>query len=150
MRSIFVCILSICYSYSIYGQEPPKYKLNDIMNPKLQDAIGVDLLSEEQKDYLLFFCDSMFKKGYYKGYAEAAKTSQSPDVIETRINGEFTGWEGETVVKLINGEIWLQQDYQIDYKYLFSPEILIYKSSSGVFKMKIEGVEKSVIVKRLK
>lgn len=34
------------------------------------------------------------------------ETINSDDVIESRIDGTFEGWDGDTVFKLINGQIW--------------------------------------------
>ena len=73
----------------------------------------------------------------------------TPSVIESKIDGDFEGWEGETIVKLENGQIWQQSEYHYHYHYAFMPEVLIFKSGSG-YKMWVEGIEKAVRVKRLK
>ena len=66
--------------------------------------------------------------------------------IESRIDGEFEGWEGETIGKLMNGQIWLQTEYH--YHYAYMPEVLIYSSGSG-YKMKVDGVNRAVGVRRI-
>lgn len=71
------------------------------------------------------------------------------NIIESSIDGEFNGWEGETVVKLINGQIWQQSSYHYEYNYEYMPDVLIYKSGIG-YKMKVEGSDEDVEVKRLK
>jgi hypothetical protein len=68
--------------------------------------------------------------------------------IESRIDGEFEGWEGETTVKLMNGQIWLQTEYHYHYHYAYMPEVLIYSSGSG-YKMKVDGVKRAVGVRRI-
>mgnify|MGYP001287666710 CR=1 FL=1 len=73
----------------------------------------------------------------------------SPSVIESQIDGDFEGWEGETIVKLVNGQIWQQSEYYYHYHYAFMPKVFIFKSGVG-YKMKVEGIEKAVGVKRLK
>ncbi len=70
-------------------------------------------------------------------------------VIETRTMGAFNGWEGETIVRLANGQIWQQTEFYYQYHYAFRPEVLIYKSG-GSFKMKVDSVSKAVRVRRLK
>lgn len=47
------------------------------------------------------------------------------NVIESRINGEFKGWSGNTKVELANGQVWEQVAYKYEYKYSYSPEVLI-------------------------
>ena len=71
-----------------------------------------------------------------------------PEIIESQIDGEFEGWEGETIVKLTNGEIWQQSEYFYNYHYAFMPKVLIFLSNGG-YKMKVDGVEKSVGVSKL-
>jgi hypothetical protein len=73
----------------------------------------------------------------------------TPSVIEARVEGNFEGWSGETIVKLMNGQIWQQTEYYYEYHYAFMPDVVIYKSGSG-YKMSIKGVGKAVGVKRLR
>ncbi len=77
------------------------------------------------------------------------KTYSDKEAMFTRIDGEFTGWDGETIFKLINGQIWEQASYSYIYKYKYGPKVLIYPYK-GRFKMKVEGVEKTIYVNRLK
>ena len=69
--------------------------------------------------------------------------------IASQINGTFNGWSGETVVKLVNGQIWQQSEYHYTYHYAFMPNVFIYRSGGG-HKMKVDGVEKPVAVTQLK
>ncbi|CAA9293331.1 MAG: hypothetical protein AVDCRST_MAG77-4951 [uncultured Chloroflexi bacterium] len=69
-------------------------------------------------------------------------------VIETRMAGEFNGWEGETVFVLDNGQVWQQASYAYHYRYAYRPKVLIYPSG-GVWRMQVEGVSSSIAVQRL-
>lgn len=80
------------------------------------------------------------------------QTGSSPATqaaIESRIDGEFNGWEGETIFKLVNGQIWQQSTYAYKYVYKYGPKVLIYKSGAG-YKMQVEGVDGTISVTRLK
>ncbi|MCY4362883.1 MAG: hypothetical protein OXE42_11980 [Gammaproteobacteria bacterium] len=70
-------------------------------------------------------------------------------VIESQIDGEFSGWEGETIFKLINGQIWQQSSYSYTYHYAYMPEVIIYPSG-GSCKLKVEDVDEAIFVYRLK
>lgn len=110
-------------------------------------ACGLDKLSEEELSRL----DSWLQS-YTARVAEVftkSTLSYTPDVIESRIEGDFEGWEGETIFKLDNGQIWQQSSYAYTYHYAYRPEVLIYKTSGG-YKMKVEGVDDTVYVRRLK
>ena len=78
-----------------------------------------------------------------------APVAATPKVIESRINGDFDDWEGGTVVKLINGQIWEQTEYHYEYHYAYMPSVLIYNSGGG-YKMQVDGVDEALGVRRLK
>ena len=82
-----------------------------------------------------------------KGQADVSSSEEKPDstasTIESQIDGEFEGWEGETIVKLTNGQIWQQTEYHYRYHYAYMPKVLIYRSGSG-YKMKVDGIERAV------
>jgi hypothetical protein len=71
------------------------------------------------------------------------------DVFESKIDGEFEGWDGETIVKLMNGQIWQQIEYYYTYSYSFMPNVLVYKTGRN-YKMKVDGIDKIIEVIRLK
>ncbi|MCD6301196.1 MAG: hypothetical protein J7L82_03900, partial [Staphylothermus sp.] len=70
------------------------------------------------------------------------------NVIESNVNGSFNGWEGNTIVELINGEKWKQSTYKYSYSYAYSPDVIIYQSNYG-FKMKVDGNDEIVDVERV-
>ena len=72
------------------------------------------------------------------------------EVIETTINGEFHGWDGETVFRLSNGQIWQQVEYDYEYTYDYMPDVLIYKSNSGSWKMQVKDIDHAIEVRRIK
>lgn len=74
--------------------------------------------------------------------------SQGNEVIESQIDGDFEGFEGETIIKLMNGQVWQQSEYYYHYYYHFMPKVIIYKSGSS-YKIKVEGIDKSVGVVKL-
>ena len=51
--------------------------------------------------------------------------------------------------KLTNGQIWQQVEYDYEYEYAFQPEVTIYKTAGG-YKMKVEGMDDTIYVRRLK
>ncbi len=69
-------------------------------------------------------------------------------VIRSQIEGEFSGWEGETIFKLTNGQIWQQSSYAYTYHYAYRPEVLIYTFSGGC-QLKVDGVDDTISVKRI-
>jgi hypothetical protein len=76
------------------------------------------------------------------------RSSCSP-AIESTISGEIEGWDGNTVFKLDNGQIWQQTEYDYTYFYAYRPEVTIYQTSAGC-RMKVEDETDTVLVKRIK
>jgi len=66
-------------------------------------------------------------------------------VVESKIDGEFNGWEGETVYKLENGQVWQQSKYKYKYKYKYRPDVLIFKDGTR-WKIQVEGLDEIVEV----
>jgi hypothetical protein len=69
--------------------------------------------------------------------------------VESRVDGEFEGWTGRTVVQLENGQIWKQRSSTEHYSYRVAPGVLVYRSPSGC-EMRVDGVEGEVLVERLR
>ena len=83
-----------------------------------------------------------------------APTSTAPSpgtqpVIESTIDGKFEGWNGDTIFKLLNGQIWQQTEYNYHYHYAYMPKVIIVQTGTG-YKMQVDGVTKAIRVKRLK
>lgn len=80
--------------------------------------------------------------GSYKMHVDGT-SGQDADVVqisvmESRIDGEFKGWEGETIYPLTNGQIWQQNRYHYHYHYAYNPIVWIYRSGGG-YKMHVVG-----------
>lgn len=81
------------------------------------------------------------------GYNQPINHGQS--IIESHIDGDFEGWEGETIFKLSNGQIWQQDSYSYTYHYAYRPEVLIFQKG-GAYHMSVKGVSNTIKVRRLK
>jgi hypothetical protein len=155
---IIVCALAL--TVSAEAQTAPPVTLDRLVSMDRQKALGLDKLSPEQRAGVV----RLLLEAYEQGLQEVQKpgasipprapqvppaVARSPSVIETQIDGDFEGWEGETIVKLMNGQIWQQTEYHYTYHYAFMPRVLIYRSGGG-WKMKVDGVDKAVGVGQLK
>ena len=99
-------------------------------------------------DVIIFRSGSDYKL-IIEDFDEPLICKRVKNVIETQIDGEFEGWEGETIFKMMNGQIWQQSSYAYLYHYAYSPQVIIYKSSSG-YVMKVDGVKETINVVKLK
>lgn len=69
--------------------------------------------------------------------------------IESQVDGNFEGWDGKTIVKLTNGQVWQQSEFHFHYHYAFMPKVIILKTASG-HKMFVDGISKAIGVTQLK
>ena len=70
--------------------------------------------------------------------------------IDSQIDGDFNGWEGETIYRLQNGQVWRQSSYHYHYHYAFSPHVLIFDSGAGCAMVVRDDDDDPVHVERLK
>jgi len=127
--------------------KPKVFHLRQLITVSEFKDCGLDKLTEEE----LAAFDSWLQN-YTMPVVDVVNKSTSPatpDVIESHIKGDFEGWEGETIFKLDNGQIWQQSSYDYTYHYAYHPEVVIYKTSGG-YKMKVDGVDDAIYVRRLK
>jgi hypothetical protein len=64
--------------------------------------------------------------------------------MRSRVDGEWSGWAGDTTVKLENGTVWQQDQYYYRYKYKYRPRVAVDGN-----KMIVEGIDKAVRVRRI-
>ncbi|MGA9853921.1 MAG: hypothetical protein WBR29_01420 [Gammaproteobacteria bacterium] len=78
------------------------------------------------------------------------ESPQEPNRIESRIAGLFTGWTGDTVFKLENGQVWKQAatGYYTNVE-LDHPQVVIKKLSFG-YLLTLPGHGQTVFVRRIK
>ena len=72
-----------------------------------------------------------------------------PDEIQSRLVGEFVGWRGNTTFTLENGQVWRQAE---EGRLVFrsdAPLITIRRGAFGTYRLTVEGVNRSVRVRRL-
>jgi len=71
------------------------------------------------------------------------------ETIESRIDGDFEGWEGGTTFKLTNGQLWRQVGYEYTFSYNFNPRVTIASTQDG-YQMQVEGMNKKISVVPIK
>ncbi len=69
--------------------------------------------------------------------------------IESRIDGRFEGWSGETIFRLENGQIWQQASYASMQSSKYKPKVLIVRTAAG-YEMQVEGLTPRVRVQILR
>ena len=83
-----------------------------------------------------------------RGLSEDEGNDDAP--IRSRILGKFDGWDGQTVFKLENGMIWVQDDRDKFYiKDLENPVAVIESGMFDSWHLHVEGYKSKCKVKRI-
>jgi hypothetical protein len=129
------------------GQETT---LEQILSKEEQASLGLSSMPQEKRAALTKVLTRIFRQGVAFGEAKGATGGGGGgSATETQVDGEFNGWEGETIIKLLNGQIWQQTEYHYEYHYAYMPKVLLY-STGAVFKMKVKGTSQAIGVQRLR
>lgn len=116
--------------YEIIGKK--KYA-NKVANPE------VKVYKEKKRKYQLLI----------QGIEEPIQAVKAQDVVESSIDGDFRGWDGSSSFKLLNGDVWIQDEIKtMFHQAIFRPAVYIFQSDDGTYKMKVAGVDEMVQVKK--
>jgi hypothetical protein len=147
--------LALCAGFlSAQGPGTLQLKIERVMTPREMNEAGISTLSGQQRQaldaWLNRYTQSVLRAALAANNPpEATVTSKCSPAIETTISGDFQGWEGETVFKLDNGQIWEQAEFAYTYSYSYRPEVTIYHTNSGC-RLKVEGENETILVKGIK
>jgi len=64
--------------------------------------------------------------------------------MQAYVTSSWSGWSGDTIVKLSDGSVWEQAEYYYEYRYSYRPAATV---ANG--KMEVEGMNRAVGVRRL-
>jgi hypothetical protein len=119
--------------------------MDHVMTSEEAKASGISSLSPAQRLEL----DHWLNRHTLRLISEKKSGSCSP-AIETQIEGDFQGCNGDTIYKLRNGQIWQQASYHHHYHYAYAPDVTIYSSSDGCSMRVADDDDKPISVRRLK
>lgn len=81
---------------------------------------------------------------------ELEQAKEGPQTMTSNFAGTFTGWAGDTVFQLENGQVWKQvESGRLSFR-AERPVITIRRGWFGAFYLKVEGANKQIRVKRIK
>lgn len=123
--------------------------VQELMTPEEFQASGLAKLSPSELDalnaWLLRYTAHeapIVRKTSPEVKREAVDTP-SP-TIHSQIDGAFTGWNGKTLFRLKNGQVWKQRLSGTYRTKLTDPEVEIYQKYFGLYWMKIVETGRSV------
>ena len=152
-RTVFlVAVLGFSFAPGASAQGSAEQNLGDCQRLGSQDSLcKPQLLTPPQRASLPVVAgETLDEQQMTTGrLSQGSQPQSTPALIGSRIDGEFTGWEGGTIFTLQNGQMWQQSSYAYACAYAYSPAVLIY-GSGPVYKMRVEGLDSDIAVTRLK
>jgi len=81
---------------------------------------------------------------------EQVRKKEQTDAIESTVVGDFEGWEGNTTIKLANGQVWRIADGSSAFLgKLSNPAVRIERGAFGAIYLQVVGQNKTARVRRV-
>lgn len=151
MRYSLIILLALAFTSATAGADDFP-GIEKLMSPEEFSAAGLDKLSAEERQALdswLIKFTATEAPGLLQTNENVQKV-QDAHVIEARVKQPFTGWDGNTVFYLDNGQVWRQRlAGRVVYKGEDSA-VEIKKNFLGFYKLHHLASGRSVGVTRIK
>jgi hypothetical protein len=149
-RLASVALFLIMAALPLLADRPsqPGPRVQELIPPATFRKAGLDRLSPGELQELNAWLAEYTRLVMGLASPSAVTDTRKGEIIESHINGSFTGWSGETVFKLDNGQFWQQASYAYMYHYAYHPSVSIYPKDTG-YQMKVEDVDETLPVRRL-
>ena len=146
-KAVFAAVLVTGLATSSAMAEDKFPGVKALMNDAEFTETGLEKLSPEELKAL----DAWLVR-YTAGDAEVlqasneeVKKAQKEHEVLARITGDFKGWQGKTIFRLDNGQVWVQRlDGRYAYKGSPNPEVRIKRNWAGFYRMTIVETGKSI------
>ncbi|HET9033906.1 MAG TPA: hypothetical protein VFN25_13510 [Dokdonella sp.] len=152
---LFALSLALLFAANAFAQ-PQAPTLEERMSQDEFTSAGLDKLSPEQLKFLNQWIQS---KGvseigapikHRDGTTDFYARGSDRERIDSRIAGDFNGWQGKTRVTLENGQVWEQAEGGRSGFRISSPKVIIKPMSLGSWLMYVDGCGCDIRVKRVK
>ena len=65
--------------------------------------------------------------------------------MRLQVEGDWEGWDGETVVALTDGSVWKQEEYHYEYRYSYRPYVVLQGGA-----MHVDGMSRGIRVTQMR
>src|ERR671930_656216 len=137
-----LCIIFTCAAPAHAAREEMSGSIQEMMSPAEFNAAGLNKLSPEELQklnaWLQGYRDVTEKAATKKATAVASRTQL--DLLVSRVDGQFNGLTGRTVIRLEDGTVWTQAnaDERFRPKVTDRPAAAVIHGVFG-YKMQVEG-----------
>ena len=137
-----ILVVGLLASLGLNGatQRSSGLRIEDVMTAEELKDSGVSALTVQQRkalnEWLNRYTQTVLAVASNQAPARPPPPTRSigsdcSPAVESTIAGDFNGWDGETIFKLDNGQIWQQAEYDYTYSYSYRPDVTIYQVNGG-------------------
>lgn len=118
---VFVLLGAVTLASTVPGAARDTLALKQLLTREEQAKLGISSMSPEKREAMRGALIRSFREGHRAAQAadHPAGAAAGRGVAETQLEGDFKGWEGQTIIKLIDGQIWQQIEYHYEYHYAY-------------------------------
>lgn len=157
-RLLYILLLGLCASQAFAQKEFST--VEEQMTGKEFSETGLSKLTAEELQALNAWLRArsvatldearVVQQGDARGFEDTAISAMDGSDIATRIVGNFSGWDGNTVFTLENGMIWKQTESgTFAIAEVENPQVILEKGAFGVWRLYVEGYNRKVKVERI-
>lgn len=167
MRRAFLALALVATLQTAFAQSQTFSSLEERMTAKDFREAGLDKLSEAELKALnawiernVRLADPAVAAAVAQGQAAPAAAPVSESMVgfenarreefSSSIPGTFKGWSGKTQFTLENGQVWQQVEEDRFAANLESPRVTIKPGAFGAWRMHVEGINRTTLVKRIR
>lgn len=147
MKTRYIPPLSLFVAALLLSTPGWAEKIEEQMPPEIFKAAGLDRLTARELGTLNDWLEGRLSDAREAARSSAPASVEPPDEIRSSIDGEFTGWDGTTVFRLKNGQVWSQRTRGRWRHRATDPEVLIERNMFGFFRMTLLDEGRSIGVK---
>lgn len=167
MRRALLALALLASFQTAYAQSQTFSSLEERMTAKDFREAGLDKLSEAELQALnawiernVRLADPAVAAAVAQGQAVPAAPSASEPMVgfetarreefSSSIPGTFKGWSGKTEFTLANGQVWQQVEGDRFAANLESPRVTMKPGAFGAWRMHVDGINRTTLVKRIR
>ena len=150
-RAIACAVFLLVFSLAANSQSDSDYEgLEHWLTAEQIETFGLSGLSRAQEQALSNWIGEQLA---VKAQLDAADGGQmrrgsTAKEFEARVMGDVSGWSGNAVFKLDNGQVWVQRGSERSNKQLSNPSVSIKQNFLGFYVMTFTDTGQKVRVKR--
>ena len=148
--AISCTVFMVCSSVANSQPDSDYYGLEHWLTEEQIETFGLSGLSRPQEQALSNWIGAQLavKPQMDAGAGGQMRRDSTAKEFEAKVMGDISGWSGNAVFKLDNGQVWVQRGSERSNKQLSNPSVSVKQNFLGFYVMTFTDTGQKVRVKR--